>query len=182
MQSTGQTSTQALSLTLMQGSAITYAIPASWMTGCAGNRRGFAGFRRGQADVVVSMIPHTVKRFGPLERAQLWVERVAHRIPEEIEREDGEADREPREDGHPGRGLREFDRRPPPHEPPRRRRLLPPPPHETQRGFEEDRLAQEGGEEDQVRRHHVREHVAKDDPRVTEARRPRRHHDPHLPA
>src|SRR6266446_10764017 len=36
MQSTGQTSTQALSLTLMQGSAITYAIPASLLTRYSG--------------------------------------------------------------------------------------------------------------------------------------------------
>src|SRR4030095_9528320 len=123
MQSTGQTSTQSLSLTLMQGSAITYAIPASWMTSCAGNRRRFVGFRRGKTDVVVSIAPQTVKRFGHLEGTQLRVERVAQRIAEEVEREDGEADRKPGEDGHPRRRLRELHRRAPPHEPPRRRRL-----------------------------------------------------------
>src|SRR5215510_4060321 len=174
MQSTGQTSTQALSLTMMQGSAITYAIPASWMPGCAGNRRRFVGFRRGKTDVVVSMSPHTVKRFGPLKGAQFRVERVAQRVAEEVEREYRQADREPGEDGHPGRRLRKLHRRAPQHEPPRCRRLLHAETEEGQRRLEENRLAEEGGEKDEVRRHHVREHVTKDDTRVPEAGRPRR--------
>src|SRR6266540_4785984 len=47
MQSTGQTSTQALSLTLMQGSAITYAIPASLVNPLLGNGSIWCSARAG---------------------------------------------------------------------------------------------------------------------------------------
>src|ERR671918_3193125 len=41
-----------------------------------------------------------------LLRSEPWIERVAQRVAEEIEREHGQADGQPREHGHPRRRLR----------------------------------------------------------------------------
>src|ERR671931_1077071 len=37
--------------------------------------------------------------------AEVWVGEVADRVTEEVQREDRQADRQPREEEHPGRGL-----------------------------------------------------------------------------
>src|SRR5437773_5026650 len=134
MQSTGQTSTQALSLTLMQGSAITYAIPASLVNPLLGNGSIWCSARAGsklthcyQLVRQVSRCPlgHTPLRWalsrirrtraraeGPYprcsERAQLRIERVPERIAEQVEGEDRQADREAREEPHPRRRLRKV--------------------------------------------------------------------------
>src|SRR5262245_3684853 len=98
MQSTGQTSTQALSLTLMQGSAITYAI-----RNLPVDPVGILGRARAQTHILLSTCPPGVKpsttrspRHRGSQCAQLGVERVAKRIAEQVEREDRQADREPR--------------------------------------------------------------------------------------
>src|SRR6267143_2661356 len=106
MQSTGQTSTQALSFTLMQGSAMIYGIRASravssiWSDHALLTRRPYCVKQTGR-------LPPWRGSLGP----QPGIERVAQRIAEEIEREHGEADGQAREDGHPRRGLRELDGR-----------------------------------------------------------------------
>src|SRR2546428_6954251 len=120
MQSTGQTSTQALSLTLMHGSAIIYGIGIPLSDArplrsdqmiCTGLHASCQVFRILTAGYRASL--------GP----QPGVERVAQRIAEQIEGEDGEADREPGEDRHPRRRLGELDGGAAEHQAPRRRRL-----------------------------------------------------------
>src|SRR5215472_14822758 len=150
MQSTGHTSTQALSFTLIQGSAMMYAITAScdWHGILVGDRRWAENPRS------CINLPQRCQAFtGRSERAQLRVERVAQRVAEEIEGEHGEADGEAGKDGHPRRRLREVHRRAAEHEAPRRGGLLDAEPEKGERGFEEDGLAEERGEHDQVRRH-----------------------------
>src|SRR5207249_4840366 len=170
MQSTGQTSTQALSLTLMQGSAITYAIPASLVNPLLGNGSIWCSARAGskltysyQLVRWVSRRPlgHTLSRGGPCrglaelsreprplpatsERAQLRIERVPERIAEQVEGEDRQADREAREEPHPRRRLREVHRRSAQHQPPRGRRFLHAEAEEGEGRLEQDGLAEEG--------------------------------------
>src|SRR6266853_1756077 len=107
MQSTGQTSTQALSFTLMHGSAMMYGIRSSHyrapfeVRSVPSEAIGFCtripamcqAFRL----VVAVLSPRTV----PLLGLEARVERVTQRVAEEVEREDGQTDREPREDRHP---------------------------------------------------------------------------------
>src|SRR5712692_1619384 len=146
MQSTGQTSTQALSLTLMQGSAITYAIPASLVNPLLGNGSIWCSARAGQTHIFLPTCPAGVKlpsratlsQSGTLadspnspehprplpaisERAQLRIERVPERIAEEVEGEDRQADRESEKDGHPRRRFGEVHRCAAQHQSPRRR-------------------------------------------------------------
>src|SRR5881397_1065144 len=129
MQSTGQTSTQALSLTLMQGSAITYAIPASLVNPLLGNVSDWCS-RRANSHILTNLsggcqaaLPgHTLskrdRRLSPAprappaisERPQLRIERVPERIAEEVEGEDRQADRESRKDRHPRRRFGEVHR------------------------------------------------------------------------
>src|SRR3989337_1969035 len=111
MQSTGQTSTHALSLTLMHGSAIMYGIQASrcvrirWVWSdqrfLYPNHRRLSSFPRSSAP------PRRLASLG----AKARVEGVAQGVAEEVEGEDGEADREPWKDRHPGRPLSELDGR-----------------------------------------------------------------------
>src|SRR5262249_10095399 len=142
MQSTGQTSTQALSLTLMQGSAITYGIeipPCRWR-------------RCGQTREFLPEFPGTCQANGDLAgplttrllRAQAWIERVTQRVAEEVEGEHGQADGETREDRHPGRLLGELHGGATKHEAPRRRRLGHAKAQERQRRLEQDGLPEEG--------------------------------------
>src|SRR5262252_1386627 len=100
MQSTGQTSTQALSFTLMQGSAMMYAITASCERHSIDDGRQNP---RSCTNLLLRCQAFTRRS----ERAQLRVERVAQRIAEEIEGEDGEADGEAGKDSHPRRRFRE---------------------------------------------------------------------------
>src|SRR5262245_52499542 len=74
--------------------------------------------------------------------AQLRIPGVAERVAEEIEREHGQADRQPRKDGEPGRLLHEGAARAAQHQPPGRCRRLRADAEERQCGFDEDRVAQ----------------------------------------
>ena len=74
--------------------------------------------------------------------AQARVERVAQRVAEEVESEYAEADREAREDRHPGRGFGELHRGAAQHQSPGRGRLLHAQAEEGERGLEQDRLAE----------------------------------------
>src|SRR6266849_5991869 len=169
MQSTGQTSTQALSLTLMQGSAITYAIPASLVSPLLGNGSTSVRLSPGKLTYTYQLVPRVSScprephslNVGPLadspnppehpgplpaisERAQLRIERVPKRVAEEVEGEDRQADRETREDRHPRRRLGEVHRCAAQHQSPRRRRLLDAEPQEGQGSLEQDGLAEKG--------------------------------------
>src|SRR3989304_9048433 len=105
MQSTGQTSTQPLSFTLMHGSAMIYAIRAS-----------LANRSPGEISLQVLDGPHhfypngngVSSLGGLLERAELRIQGVPERVPEQVEGEDPQADGQSREDGHPGGGLGEL--------------------------------------------------------------------------
>src|SRR5437763_16886404 len=136
MQSTGQTSTQALSFTLMHGSAMMYGIRASRAVSSIWSDQALLTRRR-------YCVKHS-GRFGPYRRGSLRpqprIERVAERIAEQIEGEHGEADRHARENGHPGRRLGELDGRAAQHEAPGRRRLLHAEAEERQRRLGENRL------------------------------------------
>src|SRR5947199_1693860 len=151
MQSTGHTSTHALSFTLMHGSAMMYGIEASQFSvspaACSGWLNPWictriaaacqalgrysevreAGVERWAARDAVrplrDAVARTFAQARRLLRAQAWVERVAQRVAEEVEREDRETDREPGEDRHPRRRLGELDGGSAQHEPPRGRRL-----------------------------------------------------------
>src|SRR5262249_42415724 len=108
MQSTGHTSTQALSFTLIQGSAMIYAITAS------SDRHGLVAGGRGGADTPRSCITlplrwHAVP--GRQEAAGVRAERGGQRVAEEIEGDPGEADGGVGKDSHPRRRFREVDRR-----------------------------------------------------------------------
>src|SRR5215813_14971074 len=124
MQSTGQTSTQALSFTLMQGSAMIYAITASCEPHGLPRRRSARGAQNLRSCINLPRRCQAV--WADSERPELGVERVAERIAEKIEGEYGQTDGEPREHGHPGRRLGEVHGRAAQHEPPRRGRLLHP--------------------------------------------------------
>src|ERR1700682_4707915 len=76
------------------------------------------------------------------ERAELRIERIPQRIAEEVEGEDGQADRDAWEDAHPRRGLGNLDGRAPQHQSPGRRGLLDAQAQKGQRGLEQDRLAE----------------------------------------
>src|ERR671925_34664 len=125
MQSTGHTSTQALSLTLMQGSAITYGIgdlPIS-LSGLVRPRL----FNSAARDCQVF---RALKRISL--RSEARVQRVPERVPEQVEREHREADSDARENRHPGRRLRELDGGAAKHQAPRRQWLLHAEPEERQ--------------------------------------------------
>src|SRR5262244_4240356 len=111
MQSTGQTSTQALSFTLMQGSAMIYGIRASralasiWSDHALSPRPVFCvkhSERLASSSRVLRVVPR-----GSLS-AQPRIEGVAKRIAEQIEREDREADRQPGKHRHPRSRFGEF--------------------------------------------------------------------------
>src|SRR5712692_2422819 len=87
MQSTGQTSTQALSLTSMHGSAITYAIPILLVLPCP--LRWVSAFEQSKADAkvrpgaqgcIVTLV-QTTDRLRTLDSGRVW----------EISRRTGEA-------------------------------------------------------------------------------------------
>src|SRR5262245_45745383 len=141
MQSTGHTSTHALSLTLMQGSAMTYGIRTSL------DFEHFPCRESGQNHRFVAYFSQRVNRSpgvftgssvssagipavdsGTPHRASLcaqaWVERISQGVPEQVEGEDGEADCQSRKDRDPRRRLRELDGRSTKHEAPRRDGLL----------------------------------------------------------
>src|SRR5215469_14197270 len=61
MQSTGQTSTQALSLTLMQGSAMTYAISYLLLTRCS-TSDGFRSAADGKPTYLYQLVPQVSSR------------------------------------------------------------------------------------------------------------------------
>src|SRR5207245_2966113 len=197
MQSTGHTSTHALSFRFMHGSAMMYGSEASQFSvspaACSGWLNPWictritaacqalgrcsevreAGVERWAARDAVrplrNAVARTLAQARRLLRAQAWVERVAQRVAEEVEREDRETDREPGEDRHPRRRLGELDGGSAQHEPPRGRRLRHPEAEKGERRLEEDCLPEVRGEHDQVRGHHVRQHVTEKDSPVAEA-------------
>src|SRR5439155_9879741 len=154
MQSTGHTSTHALSFTLMHGSAIMYGIKASqfgvsaaacsgWLNPWICTRIAAACQALAARDAVRPLrdaVARTRALARRLLRAQAWVERIAQRVAEEVEREDRETDREPGEDRHPRRRLGELDGGSAQHEPPRGRRLRHPEAEKGERRLEEDCL------------------------------------------
>src|SRR3989475_5503614 len=209
MQSTGHTSTHALSFTLMHGSAMMYGIAASqfsvspaacsgWLNpwictriaaacqalGCCSEVRE-AGVERWAARDAVrplrNAVARTLAQARRLLRAQAWVERVAQRDAEEVEREDRETDREPGADRHPRRRRGQRDGGTPQQAPPRGRRLRHPEAEKGERRLEEDCLPEVRGEHDQVRGHHVRQHVTENDSPVAEAGGARRVDVRHFP-
>src|SRR5690348_3139812 len=83
---------------------------------------------------------------------QLRVPRVAQRISEEVEAEDGEADGQAGEDGEPGGLLHERASGAAQHEAPRGVGRLRAHAEEAQRGLDEDRVAEPDRRDDQDRR------------------------------
>ena len=106
--------------------------------------------------------------------AEFGVEGVAQRVAEEAEAEDGQRDREAREDRDPRRRRGVFLGAALQHQAPGRDRLLHAEAEIGERSFGEDRLPDKGGQEDQERRHHIGDHVAQDDPRMAKAAGARR--------
>src|SRR5579885_2450398 len=105
--------------------------------------------------------------------AETRVEDVAQPVAEEVEAEDGEHDREPREDSHPDVGVDEAAGVGE-HVPPGGFRRLGAEAEEAERRLGEDRLREVDGYEDGQRRDDVREDVAPDDPQVARSERARR--------
>src|SRR5687768_12495752 len=103
----------------------------------------------------------------------LRIEPVPQRIPEKIEREHPQADRDAGVDDHPRRLLVEIGSGPGQHQSPRRRRFSHAESQERERSFRQYRLGDECRQHDEVGRHHVRHHVAEDDAQVRVARRAR---------
>src|SRR5215831_11437277 len=97
---------------------------------------------------------------------QLRIPRVTKRITEEVEAQDGQADGHAREDREPRGLLHEGAARTRQHEAPRRRRRLGPDTEERERRLDQDRVAQPDGGDDQDRRRHVWQDVARDDTRM----------------
>src|SRR2546427_11759092 len=103
--------------------------------------------RRAADRIALSAKPRAVAGSTPRRpasgRSQPRIERVAERVPEQVEAEHREADRDARGDREPWRLLEELHAGAAEHESPRRRRLEHPETEERERGFEQDRLHQE---------------------------------------
>jgi hypothetical protein len=104
---------------------------------------------------------------------QLGIQRISQRVAEQIEAEHGKADGETREDRHPRRAFGIFLRTPAQHEAPSGRRLLHAQAKVRQGRLDQDRLTDGCRHDDEIGRHHVGDHMAQDDPGVTEAARAR---------
>src|SRR5437773_8731694 len=102
-------------------------------------------------------------RFTPRRgsRTECWVEGVAEPIAEEVDAEDSDEDRHPREDRQPWaarhRALRVLQ-----HVSPARRRHLNPEAQEAERGLSDNRAAHAEGRTDDDRRERVREDVLRE--------------------
>src|SRR5262249_31432426 len=83
------------------------------------------------------------------------IEKVAQAVAEQVEREHREADGGAGEQDHPGRLAIEVGGVAGEHQSPGRRRLGDAKAEEGERGFEQDRLRDEGGEHDEEGRDHV---------------------------
>src|SRR5882724_1251744 len=83
---------------------------------------------------------------------ELRVPRVPQRITEEVEAQDGQADRQPRENREPRGLLHEGAARAAQHQAPRRGRRLGADPEEGERRLDQDRVAEPDGRDDQDRR------------------------------
>src|SRR2546425_769428 len=111
---------------------------------------------------------------------ELRIPRVPQRITEEVEAQDGQADRQAREYREPRGLLHERAAGARQHQAPRRGRRLGPDAEEGERRLDQDRVAEPDGGDDEDRRRHVRQDVAGDDARVAAAQGLRRLHVPVL--
>src|SRR5262245_43753772 len=105
--------------------------------------------------------------------AQLRVERLAHRVADEVERHHDEDDRDPGREGEVRRGLQVADHAGQHRPPLRGREVRRPEPEEPETGRVDDRGAQGERCGDDHRRDGVREDLVPQDPRVRDADRPR---------
>src|SRR2546425_6446524 len=98
---------------------------------------------------------------------ELRIPRVTKRITEEVEAQDGQADRQAGKDREPRRLLHERAPGARQHQAPRRRRRLRADAQERERRLDQDRVAEPDRRDDQDRRRHVGQDVAQDDPRMS---------------
>src|SRR5688572_2154479 len=77
---------------------------------------------------------------GSSANAEAGIERIAQRVADQVEGEDGEADGQSGEDGQPRRALGELEAAAAQHQPPRGRRLGDAEAEEAERRFEQDGL------------------------------------------
>src|SRR5580765_3519435 len=111
---------------------------------------------------------------------ELRIPRVPKRITEEVEAQDGQADRQAGKDREPRRLLHERAPGAREHQTPRRRRRLSADPEEGERRLDQDRVAEPDRRDDQNGRGHVGQDVAQDDPRMATAHGLGRFHVPVL--
>src|SRR6266487_305529 len=94
---------------------------------------------------------------------EAWIEVVTQAVAEQIEGEYCNTDGNAREQNHPRRLTVKVSGVARQHQAPGRGRLLYAEPQKRQRCLRQDRLRDERGQHDEVRRDHVRRHVPKDD-------------------
>src|SRR5439155_27261666 len=107
---------------------------------------------------------------------ELRIPRVPQRITEEVEAQDGQADRQTGKDREPGRLLHERAAGAAQHQAPRRSRRLGPDAEERERRLDQDGIAEPDRGDHEDRRRHVGQDVAQDDPRVAATHGLRRLH------
>ena len=153
------------------------------MTGSAGNHRGASrpGARTNRR-ICTNPRSHGVKHaVRAATGCGAWGSRRRRReSPKRLNANDGQADSQPGKMAIHGAVSGELHRRPRSISPTPRCGSWTPRPRKDSDALEQDGLAEEGGEHDQVGRHHVGQHVAQDDAAMAEARRARRVHVRHL--